>query len=218
MEINLRGAVTKKGQKDLDWRKPFMPYWQEVEALQEELAHLEATDPLSAEAVLSIGTSAKKLAKDIKEQEKIITESASSFIKAVRKFTKPWLEKLEQIECMSKSRLALWTQAEKARREEEARSRYEELMQDLQSGPSDGMLPALIKAEVDSAGPLRTESGSAYTITEWTWDRENVQFDLVPNEYKALDEAKITKAVKAGIRNIPGIRIYQVERVRFRTC
>jgi len=39
----------------------------------------------------------------------------------------------------------------------------------------------------------------------------------VPEEYKIIDAAKITKVVKAGLRNIPGIRIYQDECSRVTT-
>lgn len=52
----------------------------------------------------------------------------------------------------------------------------------------------------------RSSSGSASLKQEW--DFEVVDVTLVPAEYKKVDEALIGKVVRAGMRNIPGVRIF----------
>lgn len=44
-----------------------------------------------------------------------------------------------------------------------------------------------------------------------TWKFEVVEEARVPREFLTLDEAKLKTAIKAGERNIPGVRIYQEE-------
>jgi hypothetical protein len=45
------------------------------------------------------------------------------------------------------------------------------------------------------------------TKSVWTYEIENES--LIPMEYFSLDESKIKKAVDFGIRNVPGLKIYQ---------
>lgn len=49
--------------------------------------------------------------------------------------------------------------------------------------------------------------GSMSTSTEWAF--EIINADLVPRPYCEADESKVRKAVKSGVREIPGVRIYE---------
>ena len=71
---------------------------------------------------------------------------------------------------------------------------------------------------VEAPAPVQkisTMSGTFSTAKVWKWDL--VDMSQVPEEYKIIDAAKTTKVVKAGLRNIPGIRIYQDECSRVTT-
>lgn len=63
--------------------------------------------------------------------------------------------------------------------------------------------------EVDAEVPKRVSTDMGSTgqrmIPKW----EEINFAEVPDEYKMLDSAKIGKVVRAGLRNIPGIRIWE---------
>lgn len=63
--------------------------------------------------------------------------------------------------------------------------------------------------EVVSEAPKRvsTEMGTVgqRMIRKW----EVIDMAQVPEEYKVIDSARVTKVVKAGIPSIPGIRIYE---------
>jgi hypothetical protein len=43
----------------------------------------------------------------------------------------------------------------------------------------------------------------------WVFDAENIDMALLPDEYKTFDAAKIKEAIKAGCREIAGVKIYQ---------
>jgi hypothetical protein len=61
---------------------------------------------------------------------------------------------------------------------------------------------------------VRTESGSAHQRMTWTFEIEDGT--KVPRAYLAIDEQKIRQAVKAGIRQIPGVRIFEQASTTFR--
>lgn len=53
---------------------------------------------------------------------------------------------------------------------------------------------------------IRAEMGTASQADCWKWKVKDKS--LIPMAYYTLDEAKVTRLVKAGERNIPGIEIY----------
>lgn len=56
--------------------------------------------------------------------------------------------------------------------------------------------------------PVKTQTATR-TKKFWTWDKANYDLSKIPREYLIPDNGKITAAVKSGIREIPGVRIYQ---------
>ena len=71
--------------------------------------------------------------------------------------------------------------------------------------------PKVAPAVVDK---VRTDIGSAGVMKVTKW--ELVDKAAVPEDYKILDAAKITKIVKAG-GSIPGIRVYTEDTLRVNT-
>ena len=61
----------------------------------------------------------------------------------------------------------------------------------------------------------RTESGTlAYQVKNWKF--EIVDADIVPRQYLTVDEKKIREAVDMGLRDLPGVNIYEHTETRFR--
>jgi hypothetical protein len=54
---------------------------------------------------------------------------------------------------------------------------------------------------------IHTASGSVTTRT--VWRHQVVDMAALPDEYKIADEVKLGKVVRAGVREIPGVRIYE---------
>jgi hypothetical protein len=82
------------------------------------------------------------------------------------------------------------------------------------------------KAEAERREPIRHESariepapeatirsgGSAATVRK-VWKAEVIDPDAVPRDYLTVDTAAINRAVKAGTREIPGVRIWKDDQV-----
>lgn len=62
---------------------------------------------------------------------------------------------------------------------------------------------------------VRTETGTAGVFMVRKW--EVIDLKAVPDDYKIIDSARVTKVVKAGIPSIPGIWIYTEESLRVTT-
>lgn len=65
-----------------------------------------------------------------------------------------------------------------------------------------------------SVEELRVDDGMLYTQKGWTFIIENNS--LVPEEYKIPEPMLIQDAVKNGVRNIPGVKIYEIEKTLIR--
>ena len=62
---------------------------------------------------------------------------------------------------------------------------------------------------------VQTEMGTAGMVT--TWKFTIVDSALIPNEYKIIDVKRIGAVVRAGLREIPGVRIYPEDSLRMTT-
>ena len=62
---------------------------------------------------------------------------------------------------------------------------------------------------------VRTENASAHQRKVWTFEIQNAA--LVPADYKIINEQAIRDAIRIGIREIPGVRIYEETKTVFRT-
>lgn len=57
---------------------------------------------------------------------------------------------------------------------------------------------------------LQTEEGRSFgTRKNWTFSVENIT--QVPDEYKEVNSVKVNKAIREGVREIPGLKIFQEE-------
>ncbi len=115
--------------------------------------------------------------------------------------------------------------AEEARRkaEEEARARKAsaaEIEAAKKKAEEDAAKIAVVAPTVvspvvqDAPKVTRTESGSAFSKKPWVFEVTNA--DQVPREFLAVDEKKIRDAVRMGVREIAGVRIYQETQINFR--
>ncbi|HAM58782.1 MAG TPA: hypothetical protein DCQ64_26570 [Candidatus Rokubacteria bacterium] len=60
------------------------------------------------------------------------------------------------------------------------------------------------------AAPQKTIHTSAGSVTvRKVWRHQVVDFAALPEEYKIADDVKLGKVVRAGVREIPGVRIYE---------
>jgi hypothetical protein len=73
------------------------------------------------------------------------------------------------------------------------------------------VLPPIVVAPVVPVQKVfRSETGSSVHLRkDWVWDILDIS--LIPGKYHIIDKVAVNQAVKSGIREIPGIRIYESE-------
>lgn len=91
------------------------------------------------------------------------------------------------------------------RAEEEQRRREEE--KKLQETNMFAIVPKLATTQ-------RAEMGQATAHKVWEFEIEDEA--QIPREYLSVDTKKIREAIKQGVRHIPGVRIFQTERLTIR--
>ncbi|HDZ27506.1 hypothetical protein LCGC14_1200360 [marine sediment metagenome] len=188
------------------------------EAIKEMVAKSRAfkiTDDESNSMAVQMGLQAKKLAKRIKEAGADKTKEHRLFTGAVRNLVKVYTDMLEDIETGLKGKFRVYSRLKEIKQKEDERKLQEanrklqaEIDRDAKKKKIDPVqLPEV--ALPQKQAPTRTEKGSASIRKKWTWDKETYDFSKIPDEYKMIDGPAISKAIKAAVRNIPGIRIFQ---------
>jgi aminopeptidase N len=96
---------------------------------------------------------------------------------------------------------------EALKRAQDARAREEEARAAEQAVQAAPPLPAILAPRVPAPAPLKSVGASVSTRKRWTYEVQD--FARVPDEFKELDRGAVQAAVRAGRRDIPGVRIYQ---------
>lgn len=164
---------------------------------------------------------------------KNLSDRLASIQKTINDKIRPYLQKKEQdrLEVVRKAeakakaeqeRLEKIAQDERDRLAAEARAKAEaegldKKEADKAAAEAAAMVeaPPVIVAEAPEETKTVTEAGTAKLKKEWVWEIEN--FKALPAEAFESRKAEIVKAlapyfnaqVKAGIRNIPGVKIFQ---------
>ena len=141
----------------------------------------------SASQALSMSLQARKIRKQLDETRLAIVRPHLDFQRAVNKIVKEYETVLEKIENDLKTKLDEY----------------------LQNSSSSNNAEFIAKSR-----EILVEDGKLAKVKKWVWELENDQ--LVPREYLSLDEKKIESAIKNGVRNISGIKVFEKEEISMR--
>lgn len=195
-----------------------------LEASMAAVKEIVVVDQESAARIIDIAAGAKKAAKQIEAALKAIIQEPEQRIKDAKGFAKLYIDKAAVIESEAKGKVSSWQMQERIRiqREEAEKRRIaEELNRKLQADAIDaGMTQEQareIKIEIPTApstpAVIRTEGGAkASTAMVWTFTIEDEE--AIPRNLMQPDEKKIREAVRLGVREIPGVKIFQKETIR----
>lgn len=147
----------------------------------------EVVNEESASQALSMSLQARKIRKQLDETRLSIVRPHLDFQKAVNKIVKEYESKLEQIENNLKNKL-------------------DEYLKRASSTNNSSF--------ISKSREMLVEDGKLTKAKKWAWELEDEQ--SIPREYLTLDEKKIDEAVKQGIRNIPGIKVFEKEEITMR--
>lgn len=147
----------------------------------------EVVNEESASQALSMSLQARKIRKQLDETRLSIVRPHLDFQKAVNKIVKEYESKLEHIENNLKNKL-------------------DEYLKQASSTNNSSF--------ISKSREMLVEDGKLTKVKKWVWELEDEQ--SIPREYLTLDEKKIDEAVKQGIRNIPGIKVFEKEQITMR--
>lgn len=155
---------------------------------------------------------AAEVLQDVKERAKRINDARLSATKPLRQsidviqgWFKPALDALAEVERDLKQKILNY-------RQQSEQERVAALAAIQSSTTVQQAQTAIVRAQeaAKAAEPTR-----GVTISKvWDWELENIED--VPTEYLSVDVAKVRADVQAGVRRIPGIRIFQKEVVSSR--
>ena len=184
-------------------------------------AHIVADDETNIVAVEYAGQ-AKAITKAIEKKRKELVGPLNEVVSQINQFTKPLVAELAEIDQGLNRKITIYKLAQERERLERQR-KANEAAQKIQAEINKeaeklGETPAIVVQPVvlEVATVTRTDSGSASLRTTWTFEVED--FALLPNKYKLADRAAINSEVKAGIRQIPGVRIFEETKTCIRSA
>ncbi len=158
------------------------------------------------------------LKKELEERRKFFVGPLNEQVKRINDLFRSLAAPLDRVDQILRDKvLAYRREQERRRREEEERLRklQEAEQKKLEKkAEKKGLEPPPPPAPVVLAGPARTVSADLGKATvRVVWDFEIVDPSQLPREYLIPDVAKIRAVVRAGVREIPGVRIYQTEQL-----
>ncbi|MFH2076579.1 MAG: hypothetical protein ABIJ57_14750 [Pseudomonadota bacterium] len=152
-------------------------------------------------------------------QRKLDEEAAAANMKAREEARKRAEEesrvKREKEEVEAKERGAKKAELEALAKKQEE-ERLEAIRKAREEAKTNEIIAPTVVAPIVQEAPrvTRTESGSAFSKKPWVFEVTNEA--EVEEKYKSLDEKKIRDAIKMGLRDAPGLRIYQDTQINFR--
>ena len=159
-----------------------------------------------------------KLKKAIEEKRKEYVGPINEHLKSVNDAFKQFTEPLVQADAITRQKVLDYRkEQERIRREQERinQLRLEVAQAEMKLKGELTEPVGLVEVKPEQPEHYRAEMGTLgkFMVPKF----ELVDFSLVPDEYKILDTVKVGKVVRAGLRSIPGIRIWEEESIRVTT-
>lgn len=197
-----------------------------------QVPRVEVTDQASNEKATDLIKLIKTSRKKLDDVRKELTGPVDRALKAVNKyFRETAFQEADAAEKDIKGKIAAWYTIERQRREEEARRRAEaeeakrlELAEAAEAQGLDAAADAILEGGIENAeaemkaakmGTTRGQHGGTSSArTVWKWRLTDK--DQVPREYLTVDNVLVNEAVRNGVRELPGIEIYEDVQIAIR--
>lgn len=152
--------------------------------------------------------------REIKDMEKIVEDKRITFtkplnesLKNINDTFKKMREPLEQARSLLTNKILTWKRAEseKVAAEQAAWRKIQEaeaVLRRLRDEPE-------VKVEPIIVAPVVNKIGNMQTVKRWTY--EVTGFSQLPDIFKSINTVEINTAIRAGNRDIPGLKIFQSE-------
>ena len=151
----------------------------------------------------------RKVKKAMEEKRKDYLKPFQDHVKETNEAYKTLMEPIEEADKITASKMLAFDAEQERKRKEQERINAERMKLAQDEMKLNGELSESVNL-IEVIEPLpkqvRTDMGSSGQRDNWTF--AVVNFALVPDEYKMLDSTKVGKLVRAGMRNIPGLNIF----------
>jgi len=201
-------------------RRDLEPYLEKIADMADHAQALAVTDDETLTMAAEMAGQVKGLGKSIEDARKGFVAAPNAYVKSVNGLAKGITEKLAVIETGLKRKIGDYQQRkelERRKAEEDARRQAAALQKKLDAeARAANVEPVKVEAPAVPRPQtiVRTAEGTAYQHKEWRFEVEEEA--AVPREYLMVDLSRIRQAVKDGIRNIPGVKIFEHTETRFR--
>lgn len=210
-----QNEVTPYKPFDIDAVKiAFEPYRLALVEMRKQAEAHQVTDEESLTQATTMAGDAKRLAKSVDQSRKAAIEDHQAFVKRVNAFAKSFTEPLGGIESSLKGKIGQYQYKKELERREAERKAQEEakaLQKKLDAEAKEmGVESVKVQAPTIPTAPKvsRGEDGSSASIRK-TWTFEIQDPAQVPREFCSPDPKLLREAVKAGLRKIAGVKIYE---------
>lgn len=172
----------------------------------------------------------KKLSDRLKGTQKILNDKIRPYLQEKERKRREAERKAQEEARKEQARLEAEAKAEAERKAEEARQKAlaeKKSKEEAEAAAKEAAAmvePApVVVAEMPEEVKVKTETGTADIKKEWTW--EIIDFKALPDAAFEARKDETTKAlapylnsqVKAGVREIPGVKIFQTTKLNTRT-
>ena len=195
-------------------RQDLSKYKDAVDAMLEHAKAHETKDEISLNRAVASASNVKKLDKEVEKVYQRYAKPANDYLKKLRNTAKPFRETLKNAEAVYKRGIAQYQsrkELERRKQEEAIRKANEELQKKLnkEAKKSGVEAPTVTPAPLPKQESItRVDDGSSAHIRK-QWKAEIVDASEVPRNYCSPDLKIINDAVKMGVREIPGVRIFE---------
>lgn len=151
----------------------------------------------------------KGLKDSIEAQRMSLTRPLKDTAKRIEAMYKPTLEKLAQADQLIRSKVLKFRADSEAANAAKTAELMEKATEAQDAGDNDTALALATEATEQSSMAKTTLLEQGSMQMKKVWDFEVTDLGSVPHEYCTLDATKVRAAIRAGVRELPGLRIFQ---------
>ena len=214
-EVHAPPVVARINDSDQACRVLKRMYMPEIERMKEMAKALVVIDEESNNMAITMAGQSKKLAGVIEKKRKEVICEPYEFTKTVNTFVKVFSVALEEIERKLKRDMAGYLLQVRMKQAEDQRLADEEAAKvqaefNVRAAESQVVAPVVVAAVIPTQKVFRSDTGAAVHLRkDWKWEVTE-RLDI-PRQYLVVDTIAVNKAVSAGVRDIPGFRIFELE-------
>ena len=193
----------------------------QIEMMVLAAREFQVDGPEALEQATTMALQVKKLEKDITAAKDKITRPYFEFKRDADALTKSYVTRLGQIMSALEPKIIACRRKLDAERQEQERRMQAEAAANAAKAKAEAealgveAAPAVVPVGHKAETVTRTDAGAAHTRTVWKF---KVQDETrVPREYLVLSDKLVNEAIRQGVRNIPGLEIFQEESLTIKT-